>query len=42
MAELENAHEPSDLNRCGFRLYERFRPEVPRGESGGGAKAGST
>ena len=31
------AHEPGDLNRRGFRLYERFRPEVPRGESGWGA-----
>ena len=37
MAELAAAHEPGDLNRRGFRLYERFRPEVPRGESGWGA-----
>ena len=34
MAELAAAHESGDLNRRGFRLYERFRPEVPRGESG--------
>ena len=37
MAELAAAHVPVDLNRRGFRLYERFRPEVPRGESGWGA-----
>ena len=37
MAELAAAHEPGDLNRRGFRLYERFRPEVPAGESGWGA-----
>ena len=34
MAELAAAHEPVDLYRRGFRLYEWFRPEVPRGESG--------
>jgi hypothetical protein len=37
MAELAAAHGPVDLNRRGFRLYERFRPEVPAGESGWGA-----
>ena len=37
MAELAAAHEPVDLHRRGFRLYERFWPEVPRGESGWGA-----
>ena len=37
MVELAEAHEPADLNRRGFRLYERFRPEIPRGESGWGA-----
>ena len=26
------------LNRVGFRLYERFRPEVPEGARGWGAK----
>ena len=36
MAELAAAQEPGDLNRRGFRLYEQFRPEVPRGESGWG------
>ena len=27
-----------ELNRVGFRLYERFRPDVPEGAQGGGAK----
>ena len=31
---------PADeLNTVGFRLYERFRPEVPEGVEGWGAKA---
>ena len=30
--------EPAELNRTGFRLYERFRPEVPPGAKGWGAK----
>jgi hypothetical protein len=38
MAELAAAYEPGDLNWRGFRLYERFRPGVPAGESGWGAK----
>ena len=38
MEELAAAHEPAELQRRGFRLYERFRPEVPAGESGWGAK----
>src|SRR3954471_745175 len=37
MAELAAACEPADLYRRGFRLYERFRPGVPAGESGWGA-----
>jgi hypothetical protein len=37
MAVLAAAHEPADLNRRGFRLYEAFRPGVPAGESGWGA-----
>jgi hypothetical protein len=28
------------LNRVGFRLYERLRPDVPEGAQGWGAKAG--
>ena len=38
MAELAAAQEPGDLYRHGFRLYERFRPSVPKGEPGCGAK----
>ena len=38
MAVLAAAHEPADLYRLGFRLYEQFRPAVPTGESGWGAK----
>jgi hypothetical protein len=38
MAELAAACEPEDLYRRGFRLYEQFRPSVPTGESGWGAK----
>ena len=29
---------PEELNRVGFRLYERFRPDVPDGAQGWGAK----
>jgi hypothetical protein len=29
----------AELNRIGFRLYERFRPEIPTGNEGWGAKA---
>lgn len=29
---------PDELNRTGFRLYEHFRPEVPAGVKGWGAK----
>jgi len=38
MAELAAVCEPADLYRRGFRLYEQFRPSVPAGESGWGAK----
>src|SRR5215212_369801 len=38
MAELAAVCEPADLYRRGFRLYEQFRPAVPAGESGWGAK----
>ena len=38
MAELAAAYEPEELRRHGFRLYEMFRPAVPAGESGWGAK----
>ena len=38
MAELAASASREDLHRRGFRLYERFRPAVPEGESGWGAK----
>ena len=38
MDELAAAVGDEDLNRRGFRLYERFRPAVPPAESGWGAK----
>ena len=38
MEELAASVELAELQRRGFRLYERFRPDVPAGESGWGAK----
>lgn len=38
MAELAAAYPPEELQRRGFRLYEQFRPGVPAGERGWGAK----
>mgnify|MGYP000399673814 CR=1 FL=1 len=37
MEALAASFEPVELQRHGFRLYERFRPDVPTGESGWGA-----
>ena len=37
MVQLAAAHEPVDLDRRRFRLYERFWREVPAGELGWGA-----
>jgi hypothetical protein len=39
MVEMACRYEPVELNRIGFRLYEKFRPEVPPGAEGWGAKA---
>ena len=39
MEELASRYDPAELNRIGFRLYERFRPDVPQGNEGWGAKA---
>lgn len=39
MEALAASLPPDELNRVGFRLYERFRPEVPDGAEGWGAKA---
>jgi hypothetical protein len=38
MENLAGSMEPEELNRVGFRLYEHFRPEVPAGAKGWGAK----
>src|SRR5690349_13340968 len=38
MQELAASLAPEALNRTGFRLYEQFRPEVPEGVRGWGAK----
>ena len=39
MAELAERYEPAELNRIGFRLYEKFRPDVPPGNEGWAKKA---
>jgi len=38
MDTLARSREPEALAEEGFRLYEAFRPSVPAGESGWGAK----
>jgi hypothetical protein len=38
MEELAQALEPEDLNARGYDLYAAFRPEIPRGKRGWGAK----
>jgi hypothetical protein len=38
MQDLAAQLPPEELNRTGFRLYEAFRPEVPEGTRGWGAK----
>jgi hypothetical protein len=38
MEALAASLQPEGLNRVGFRLYERFRPDVPTGAGGWGAK----
>jgi hypothetical protein len=38
MDRLAASMPSEELNRVGFRLYERFRPEVPTGAKGWGAK----
>jgi hypothetical protein len=39
MERLAAQHEPAELNRIGFRLYEKFRPDVPPGNEGWAKKA---
>jgi hypothetical protein len=38
MEALAASLPPEELNRVGFRLYERFRPDVPAGVDGWGRK----
>jgi hypothetical protein len=38
MTALAARLPPAELNRVGFKLYEAFRPEVPDGVKGWGAK----
>jgi hypothetical protein len=38
MQGLAASLPPEELNRVGFRLYEQFRPDVPEGAQGWGAK----
>ena len=38
MTELANAFDADELARRGFGLYEQFRPQIPEGIEGWGAK----
>ncbi|MGC2464497.1 MAG: hypothetical protein WA517_04820 [Candidatus Acidiferrum sp.] len=38
MQELAKAFQPEELSRNAFSLYERFRPSIPEGVTGWGAK----
>jgi hypothetical protein len=38
MEDLARSLPPEELNRVGFRLYERFRPEMPDDVRGWSAK----
>jgi len=38
MAELAEAYQPDELARVAYSLYERFRPVIPPGRRGWGAK----
>jgi len=38
MTDLAAAFEPDELADVAFGLYERFRPEIPKGRRGWGAK----
>jgi len=38
MRKLAKAHPPKKLAAIGFALYEQFRPEIPEGTKGWGAK----
>ena len=38
MQKLAKAYKPQELAHDAYRLYERFRPDIPAGEKGWGAK----
>jgi len=38
MEALAKAFPPDDLSKRAFALYERFRPQIPSGKKGWGAK----
>jgi hypothetical protein len=38
MEDLAGSYDPEELNNVAFRLYEKFRPEIPKGSKGWGAK----
>ena len=38
MAELAAAYSPDALKGVAYSLYERFRPSIPKGQAGWGAK----
>jgi hypothetical protein len=38
MSKLAKAYEPSELAHDAYRLYEQFRPSIPEGVRGWGAK----
>jgi hypothetical protein len=38
MQELADAFPPVELQRVAFELYEQFRPDIPSGKKGWGAK----
>jgi hypothetical protein len=38
MTKLARAYKPQELAHDAYRLYERFRPSVPEGKKGWGAK----
>ena len=39
MERLTERYDPAELNRIGFSLYEKFRPDVPPGAEGLAKKA---
>ena len=38
MRKLAKAYKPQELAHDAYPLYERFRPEIPAGKKGRGAK----